>query len=158
MPRGKRGPMDLAMHCVCSAFLRWRRIRGDSGVPELRPQIRDIDYGTGAEAAPMAFARWGFRGTRADIAPDMWWPCAGQSKKHAVVLLPLIGIRQQRSQVADFPAECCHAEGPNVAVECHGARLPWRWQPAGWLHSRQRVLRRRLWRGFSRASIAPWIR
>jgi hypothetical protein len=32
----------------------------------------------------------GLREPRADIAPDMWWPCAGQSKKHAVVLLPLI--------------------------------------------------------------------
>ena len=36
----------------------------------------------------------GLRGARADIAPDMWSPLPGTSKRHAVVLLPLIKSRK----------------------------------------------------------------
>ena len=68
----------------------------------------------------------------------------------------LTGIRQERRQIADFPAECRHADGLNVEVRCRDQVLLVR--GARRAAPFQRVFRRRLWRGFSRASIAPWIR
>jgi len=50
------------MRCFWWDFFRGRRIRGDSGVPEFKPQICDDDYGTGAETAPAVFSRYGIPG------------------------------------------------------------------------------------------------